>query len=207
MDAAVLAGDVARRELLDEKSEGAPLTEAEESAASEAIALKMKEFQSEGLLSRIWVLVDGGYFDNTGLTPTKEALSVISEERRREGKRKSEQPRPYTRTRVQVIHLSNDPGTMRFELPAGWLEKLSQRTRRYLQVSKRQLQCAHELLALEESLLANPFYSLIAPMQSILAVREEHSRQEVARLKAENSVAAPRRAWVVQELSMREALS
>jgi hypothetical protein len=146
-----------------------------------------QQLEAEGLWSRLVVLVDGGYFDNTGLTPTNEALFVI-EKRLDEERKKTDQngPRPFTQAFVRAVHISNDPGTPCFALPEGWKEQASPAAKRFLAVAGEgaRMRCKRDLAALESSLKPNPFFPIIAPLQSLLAVRVEHSRQALGRLRA-----------------------
>jgi hypothetical protein len=140
--------------------------------------------KTEGLWSRLWVLVDGGYFDNTGLIPTKEAIAVIEKRRQEEKEKTNPDERPFTQTVVGVIHISNDPGTPCFALPKGWQEQLSAPAKRFLAVTGQTMRCAHHLAALESSLKPNPFSPFIAPLESLLNVRTEYARRAVAELRA-----------------------
>jgi hypothetical protein len=140
--------------------------------------------KTEGLWSRLWVLVDGGYFDNTGLIPTKEATAVIEKRRQEEKEKTNPDERPFTQTVVRVIHISNDPGTPCFALPKGWQEQLSAPAKRFLAVTGQTMRCKHHLADLESSLKPNPFSPFIAPLESLLNVRTEYSRRAVAELRA-----------------------
>lgn len=159
----------------------------------------------EGLWSRKWVLVDGGYFDNTALTPTNAALSYIAKERADEPNPRAKQPWRYTRTKVHVVYISNNPGVTCSVLPEGWRDHLTANARRYLELSVWQVQCKEEIVELEDSVYAHPLLALIAPMQAILAVRNAHSRKTVEILKANIASESPRHDNL-EELSLREEL-
>jgi hypothetical protein len=173
----------------------------EETRRRAEIRARLAAIDSENLWSRVWVLVDGGYFDNTGLTPTREAIAFIDEQRGKEVTSPSEQ-RLFTKTRVHVVHISSDPGTLCFALPQGWRERLSPRATRFLQVSQQTVRCAQDISSLEESLSQNPFDSFLAPIESLVNVRVEHSRQAVRELR--QNISWSRQGYV---LEMRELAS
>ena len=136
---------------------------------------------------RQWVLVDGGYYDNTGLTPTRRAIEFIQAQRAIEredaDRRDGPQPgsTPFTRTRVQVVHISNDPSTVCVPLRPNWRDRLSPTARRFVEQTRgTTIRCAADVAALEGSLTQSVFYPLVAPLQSLLNVRTEHSRQAAA---------------------------
>jgi hypothetical protein len=184
IDASVLAAEAAERDMRIRKNAGR-LTEEQENSVKRDIEAMKKSVRAQGLHSRLWVLVDGGYFDNTGLTPTRDALSMIRSERKSEVGLRDVRSRRYTLTEVRVVHFSNDPGVICLKLPVSWRNFTTPRTKRFLEVTKKEPRCGFELLAIENSLAANPFAFLFAPLQGILSVRGEHSRQALAQLKSE----------------------
>jgi hypothetical protein len=154
-------------------------------AAEKAFEERMERLRSQRLFARAGILVDGGYYDNTGLTPTFEALSYIAEKKNAEAKpRNSNTERPYTKTFVEVVHISNDPGSICFPLQKGWLNYLNPPARRFIEVTKLDVQCDNERAAIEASLRTNPLQWVTAPFSGIISVRGAHSEAARGRLDA-----------------------
>lgn len=128
-------------------------------------------------------LVDGGYFDNTGLIPTSVALSIVAEKRRQEIRFNPKEGSPFLATRFAAVHISNAPVKTCTELPHGWRNLVSRPASRYLEVSKFEPDCAEQVRELEAAVTWNPFSILATPLQAIVSVRDAHSRQAIQRLQ------------------------
>jgi hypothetical protein len=150
-------------------------------AASKAYDTRLANLEAETQWSRVWVLVDGGYFDNSALTPTLHAIRIIDAERKKESESRSgpETAQLFTATSVHVVHISNDPGNPCLPLPGAWQEHLSARARRFLATSKQSVDCLGDLARLEDSMRQSALYSFLTPMEALLSVRTEHSRKAV----------------------------
>lgn len=115
----------------------------------------------------------------------------------------SPEKRPYTHTRVQILHISNDPGIVCLPIPQDWAKTAGARARHLIELTGSGPSCAQDLATLEASLSANPFSQLTAPIDAILSVRGEHSKQAVSRL---SEAASRTRHAHLRELSMAAAL-
>jgi hypothetical protein len=187
-----------------------PETEEDARAAEEEIKVGLRKARDEGLWSRLWVLVDGGYLDNTGLLPISDAMAHITQERLREASTMlSGENAPYTRTRVQAIHISGDPGVPCIRLLDGWRpsEKngLGPAARKYLDATQSKPRCQHELTSLMESFAANPLQWFTTPIESLVQVRSEHSRRAVRQFGLNHRRDIPGRAYLY-EFGLNEAL-
>jgi hypothetical protein len=166
-----------------------------EEQMDEAIQEILERARKSQFWIRQWVLVDGGYFDNTGLTPTKKALALIEEGRGFEAMSPPLEAPRYTRTLVHLIHISNDPGTPCLPLPPKWQERLTPRARQFVGLtSGSTIRCARDIPALEESLVENVLSPLVVPLQSLLNARSEMSRQAVAELRDAYAYSRPQAA-------------
>lgn len=153
---------------------------------------------SERLVSRIAVLIDGGYVDNTGLTPTMEALAHIAQER--EGERASKaknRPTPYTNVAIEAMHIANDPGKACFPVRGQKDKGLGPLAKRFVETTKQHIRCESDARLLDESFRSNPFGWLTTPLASIIAVRESHSAQTKAILRVAAEDLKPTEANVV----------
>jgi hypothetical protein len=200
INASTIASEDAYKELY-RRRQAASLTEREEEDLVRQIEERRDSIEAKGVWSRHWVLVDGGYFDNTGLTPTKKAMAYIEWQRAMEAGGTSNEARPYTRTRTTLVHISNDPGTPCLPLSTRWQERLSARAKRFVELAKGGVRCAHEVAALEDSLVQSLFYPLVVPFQSLLNVRGEQARQKVAELRARYAPSPHGHAWL-REISL-----
>jgi hypothetical protein len=141
-------------------------------------------YNKDEFWTRQWVLIDGGYFDNTGLTPTRNALAFINRRRHSERMIPPLDAARYTRTHVQVIHISNDPGSPCLPLKKGWQERLSSRARQFVSLTKgTTIHCQGDVNALERSLVGNVFLPFAAPIQALLNVRSEQSKRTLKDLR------------------------
>jgi hypothetical protein len=203
------AADVARNLLDIERSRQASVnsdpTAAEESSESRD-ALELERLRREGLFARVGVLVDGGYFDNTALTPSRAAMEIVKDGRAVEAKRSPSVFKPFTSATVRLIHLSNDPGRSCEHLTGDWMKNLTERARRFLQVTKTSLKCAHEIEELEKSLLPSPMQWLLAPLETIISARSAHSRSQLATAVSEVHALTGRYDNAVSNLSVEQEL-
>jgi hypothetical protein len=181
IDASVLADDQAAAE---RQGRGTESVEQSVDRRIKAYAARLAHLDAETLWSRVWVLVDGGYFDNSALTPTRDAIAIIDAQREKEAKAIPNVPKPFTETTVHVVHISNDPGEPCLPVPDGWRERLSARVRAFLDKSGQLISCASDVPRLEASMQQRALYSFLAPVDALLGVRTEHSRGAVAQLEA-----------------------
>lgn len=132
-----------------------------------------------GLVVRSGLLVDGGYFDNTGLVPSMLALEAAQQDAERA--KDLDQPRKPVGRFIRLLHLSNSPVKLCDKLEDTWKEGLSGAARTLIEVTGSHPRCAHEVLALEESLRPVAFDWLRAPIETMLSTREAHSRLQILR--------------------------
>ena len=160
--------------------------------------------------TRQWILVDGGYFDNTGLTPTRKALSLINQSRGWERMpAMGEEPR-YTRTLVKVIHISNDPGWPCLKLSGDWRGRLSSRAQRFVDLTKgTTIHCEGDVSALERSLVESVLLPFLVPIQTLLNVRPEQSKGALRDLReaiSREAYSPEKHRWTeLQEISLATA--
>ena len=203
------AADVARNLLDVERSRHAsPISDSAvgEESSEDRDALEVERLRREGLFARVGVLVDGGYFDNTALTPSRAAMEIVKDGRAAEAKRAPSVFKPFTSTTVRLIHLSNDPGTSCERLTGDWMANLTERARRYLQVTKTSLKCVHQLEELEKSLLPSPMQWLFAPLETIISARSAHSKGQLASAVSEVYALTGRYDSAVNNLSVEQEL-
>lgn len=124
---------------------------------------------------RVGVLLDGGYYDNTGLAPVRRAQSEIA--RLRSGSA-SDLTFRASRTRFVSLHFSNDANAGCVKLPDGWEGGYSASTRHMMSFAQPNKRCATEADFWEDA--ANPelLEWVRTPLRAILSVREGHSSRE-----------------------------
>ncbi|BCF94935.1 hypothetical protein PPGU16_80020 (plasmid) [Paraburkholderia largidicola] len=121
---------------------------------------------------RIANLVDGGYFDNSGLTHSIRALEYYNEWLK--NRSRASQQRLMQKT-VYVVHFGNDPASACVPLSLGWGDRLSGRARAFIENSKAKLICGNQLDMLEAALRPRAFQFLTTPFEAIFSVRSEHA--------------------------------
>lgn len=139
---------------------------------------------------RVGALVDGGFFDNSGLSPVHDLLRRISDKRQRElehfarkvrhdGKgqeiKKLKRQR-FLNSRVRVFHFANDPESACLPLQKDWQRNLSPRAASFLELEEPTLNCQSEVAQLEAAVGPRPFEWLRAPAETLLAIRRAHAQ-------------------------------
>lgn len=133
--------------------------------------------------ARVGVLVDGGYYDNSGLTPTREALTQIAEWRKEEAEGVLRSIVHTKDAKIEVLHIVNDPGKACQPLSPSERDALSSDVHEFIQHTRLELKCDQDREKLEKSLRNNPTQWLMTPLQAALSVRERYSGTAQNRLK------------------------
>jgi hypothetical protein len=120
---------------------------------------------------RVGILVDGGYYDNTGLRPVLDALHVVHAFR---ANPPSETSRAAAATRFVSLHFSNDAGSACVRLPPDWQRRYSPLTVQLLSTMGPHRQCLSEADMLETARAPVMFQWFTTPLSAILNVREGH---------------------------------
>lgn len=123
---------------------------------------------------RVATLVDGGYFDNSGLSHTIDAMEVLN---RRIASR-SRDKQKYMDRPVYAMHFSNDPSTACFPLQPDWLSRLSASAKLFLETSKIGLGCEYQTEKLNDATAPHPFQFVTTPLEAIFSVRGEHASSQ-----------------------------
>ncbi|WP_250475040.1 hypothetical protein [Caballeronia sp. GAFFF1] len=170
VNASVYAGE-SERLAAYERQQSKQLTDEEVEAQEELIDKKVDAISHKQVFTRLAVLVDGGYADNTGLAPTRQALDYIYERRDRERKNPT-RVSSFLDMGTTVLHIRNDPGSLCL-LPDP--ARYSSQVRAFDTLTGRVHRCDFEIDALDASLRARPMQWLTTPLQTLLAVRVEQS--------------------------------
>jgi hypothetical protein len=143
--------------------------------------------------ARLGVLVDGGYFDNSGLSMTRYALDTLAS---RPGPTELYLPKTTIQparddnelargtiaaadaVATHVIHFSNDPSSACVGLSAGE-EAGSSAVRELVELTKFSPACRFQLEELEALFRPRWFSWISSPIETILAVRTGHAAHEV----------------------------
>lgn len=137
--------------------------------------------------ARMAVLVDGGYFDNSGLEPTRRAIDRLYHEVVEESKTKKfrvDHLYKVTKTTVRVIHIANDPDGVCLPLSADWLQKSAEEVQAFFSGMKPGgIICRSDLAKLERATTAAPFQFLTTPLNTLFSVRSAHSAQAITALR------------------------
>jgi hypothetical protein len=154
-------------------------------------------------------LVDGGYFDNTGLVPTQEAINFISDKRLEEAGRQHAVRRPYKNTNVVIVHFSNDPSYACLPLENGWADKLDRRAKEYFDPSTMAVGCSEDATTIQRSASERVLNWIQAPINGLLTVRDSHALYERQSLTYRFSNAFKETTFVSLDLAtaMTEALA
>jgi len=143
--------------------------------------------------ARLGVLVDGGYFDNSGLSMTRYALDtlatrlappkvafpergIIPQRELDRSAQASESARGVVAT--HVIHFSNDPSSVCVE-PQGWKAASSRAVVEAIERARFKPICSFQLNELESLFRSRWFGWLSSPAETILAVRQGHATHEL----------------------------
>lgn len=140
--------------------------------------------------ARLGMLVDGGYFDNSGLTMTRYALNVLgqhvpeprpavvvaSEPQKRRTFNAAFEARSQVAT--HVLHFANDPTAACVD-PAGWESTASRSVREAIERAKFQPRCRFEVDELEALFRPRWLSWVSSPVETILAVRAGHAAHEL----------------------------
>lgn len=138
-------------------------------------------------VARLGVFVDGGYFDNSGLTRSREALAALD---LRELPPVAMQPNEKTRRSKStddvaafVVHLRNDPASACFP-PGDWRPHTSWRLQRLLAAAPDyEPTCRFELEDLEEMLQPSWLGWIVTPVRTVWALRDGHVQQELSHMR------------------------
>jgi len=142
--------------------------------------------------ARLGMLVDGGYFDNSGLTMTRYALDVLGQHVvpprnavRTPGEHRIDRSKTSNSAfeargivATHVVHFSNDPSSACVE-PSGWEETASADVREAIERSGFKPRCRFEVDELEALFRPRWFSWLSSPVETILAVRAGHAAHEL----------------------------
>jgi hypothetical protein len=120
--------------------------------------------------ARLGVLVDGGYFDNSGAAPIHEAIAKF---------RLMKEPRSF-----KTFHFSNDPAEVCIPLPK---DLKNSAAADFLVASKAKVSCDFEFSYIEDSLAKRPFQFFTTPIEAIFSVRGIHAVQTVEPLEVKLS--------------------
>ncbi|WP_449433544.1 hypothetical protein [Pseudomonas putida] len=123
---------------------------------------------------RVATLVDGGYFDNSGLAHTMDAMERLS-------LRIASRPRDkqkYLERPVYVLHFSNDPSSACLPLQPAGLSRLSASAKRFVDTAKISLGCEYETEKWNDATAAHSFQFLTTPLEALFAVRGEHAASQ-----------------------------
>ncbi|KQV52872.1 hypothetical protein ASC95_08725 [Pelomonas sp. Root1217] len=141
--------------------------------------------------ARLGMLVDGGYFDNSGLTMTRYALNILGQhvpeprpavvvanepQRRKRTFNAAFEARSQVAT--HVLHFSNDPTSACVD-PAGWESTASSDVREALDRAKFRPRCRFEVDELEALFRPRWLSWVSSPVETILAVRAGHAAHEL----------------------------
>ncbi|XXQ53566.1 hypothetical protein ACA040_002237 [Xenophilus aerolatus] len=130
---------------------------------------------------RIALLVDGGYFDNSALDQTIEAVELAAQ---RFAIRASERE-GYKALPVHVLHFSNDPAQACLPLAEGWLDQLNPQAQIFVKRSKvfEVLKCRWQANFIDRSTSAKPLQFLTLPLETLFSVRTAHAETQVTRAR------------------------
>jgi len=144
-----------------------------EIAKAQADLDKKAEWPKENQAAvRVATLVDGGYFDNSGLSHTIDALEILYTSANRHPTKKI-LDRP-----VYALHFSNDPGAACLPLHPDWVARLSSSAKRFLVILKVELKCERFVEVLNDAASPHAFQFVTTPLKAIFSVRGEHARSQ-----------------------------
>lgn len=124
--------------------------------------------------ARLGVLVDGGYFDNSGLTRVRQTLASID---------RADAGIQVNDVAAYVVHIENDPSAACLS-PGDWRVWASAPVRELVERTGFSPMCRHDIEDLQRMLQRRPLSWLASPFEALLSVREEHSYQELAYLQS-----------------------
>ncbi|MCK1542039.1 patatin-like phospholipase family protein [Bradyrhizobium sp. 179] len=128
-----------------------------------------------------WVLVDGGYVDNTGLMISEAVAGVLKSEIAREEK-STDDP---TRKSLHVIHIANDPEEACLTPPSAWRNDASAKVLHFFDSGGGQPRCMRDIAKLEQSFSPSHLLWLLAPPVSLISARRVHSERLVKQFQAD----------------------
>ncbi len=135
----------------------------------------------EGPTWRQFLLVDGGYFDNTGLIPIRDALESIFDLRRAAARKLARRPSEVRRgiqfedRKVMVLHISNDPEARCDPPDPNWRATISGDARQFQELANIEFPCARDVDRFVRSFSPGRFGALTAPLETLLSVRSQHA--------------------------------
>jgi hypothetical protein len=118
---------------------------------------------------RIGTLVDGGYFDNSALTPVIAAVEAMHS---------AADPKDRGATYYRVFHFENDPANVCNAVIA-----YDPKALKFLQRARAEIKCDWEMANIKASLARRPFQLLTIPFEAIFSVRSSHAAQQKAALE------------------------
>jgi hypothetical protein len=122
---------------------------------------------------RVATLVDGGYFDNSGLSHTIDAMEELNRHFTTSSEKRKYMDRP-----VYALHFSNDPSTACLPLQSNWVSRLSASAKLFLETSKAGLECEYQTEKLNEATAPHALQFLTTPLEAIFSVRGEHAASQ-----------------------------
>lgn len=151
-------------------------------AFGEAREASRKQIPIPRKFTRVGVLVDGGYYDNSGLTPTKEVLTQIAKWRKDEVEGVLRDIVHTHKAGIEVLHIVNDPGKACQPLSSSKRDALSRDAQEFIKQSGVELKCDQDRVKLEKSLRNDPTQWLMTPLHAALSVRERYAGTAKSRL-------------------------
>lgn len=145
--------------------------------------------------ARLGVLVDGGYFDNSGLARVRQTLASID---------RADAGIQVNDVAAYVVHIGNDPGAA-CNSPGDWKAWASRQVQELVERTGFTPMCRYDIEDLARMLEPRPLGWLSSPFEALLAVRAEHSYQE--KLYLRDALAFRAGAGGVFEVSLAEQLT
>lgn len=145
--------------------------------------------------ARLSVLVDGGYFDNSGLARVRQTLASFD---------RADAGIQVTDVAAFVVHIGNDPSAACY-VPGDWQAWASAQLKDLVKRTGFTPICRYDIEDLDRMLKSRPLGWLSSPLEALLAVRAEHSHQE--KLYLREALAHRAGAGGVFEVSLAEQLT
>jgi hypothetical protein len=114
------------------------------------------------------VLVDGGYYDNTGLTPSEGLLETLRSKLEGEAQEYAQ---------VKLVHFENDPETACLPVAEDWRAFTPKPVLSYIDAAGFMPRCAQEIALLESATRPRRFEFLSTHLLAIHSVRSAHARE------------------------------
>lgn len=178
-----------------------PLFSREKHAAMKPIASPCDD---TGDCGRLGVLVDGGYFDNSGLQLVRSKLLGVLDPHTKAPEAETKLPANAGPLRVGVIQFINSPGGL-CTLNPDLKTKLPSSLMRLLAGAKFEPICDYESKELRATRTQRSFQWLTSPAEALLAVREGHALHEKQQMFDLVNSRMPNSAY--RDLSLSNAMS